>query len=82
MNGIKKYIPTNIPPMRHSDQYWILFMLESPYNFRDHMRSYDTLFNWTMTYRTASEIFVPYGKFLPLNEPRDLDPKDLVVLKE
>ena len=48
---------------RSSGQIWIAFGLESPVHYGGHHDSpaWRSMFNWTMTYRTDSDIFYPYG---------------------
>ena len=48
-------------------QRWIFFLLESPVNLRRNPVSLKGLFNWTMTYRIDSDIFLPYGHYTRLN---------------
>lgn len=43
-------------------QIWIMFMLESPYHTPG-LKSFNSLFNWTATYRHDSDIVAPYEKF-------------------
>ncbi|KAG8544317.1 hypothetical protein GDO81_022701 [Engystomops pustulosus] len=45
---------------RPPNQYWIWFSLESPSNLRN-LTIMDNLINMTMSYRTDSDIFTPYG---------------------
>lgn len=52
---------------RPSYQIWILFMLESPYHTPG-LRSFESMFNWTATYRHDSDIVAPYEKFVPFDE--------------
>lgn len=35
------------------------------------------VFNWTMTYRLDSDIVVPYGRVIPIPEPRSRAPGQL-----
>ncbi|XP_072278846.1 4-galactosyl-N-acetylglucosaminide 3-alpha-L-fucosyltransferase FUT6-like [Pyxicephalus adspersus] len=51
----------NLPQMpRPSNQYWIWFNLESPSNSPG-LDFWNNLINLTMTYRSDSDIFTPYG---------------------
>ncbi|XP_053305209.1 3-galactosyl-N-acetylglucosaminide 4-alpha-L-fucosyltransferase FUT3-like [Spea bombifrons] len=51
----------HLPQMpRNGKQYWIWFNLESPTHSRN-LQLMNKLFNLTMSYRTDSDIFVPYG---------------------
>ncbi|KAK2701313.1 alpha-(1,3)-fucosyltransferase C-like [Artemia franciscana] len=42
-------------------QRYVFLSRESPVNFRTY-QDYDDLFNWTITYREDSDIYVPYGE--------------------
>ena len=49
-------------------------MLESPALLSDFVQDYSiysNFFNWTMTYRRDSDVFVPYGLYMPLPQPTD-----------
>ncbi|XP_052244159.1 4-galactosyl-N-acetylglucosaminide 3-alpha-L-fucosyltransferase FUT6-like isoform X7 [Dreissena polymorpha] len=49
---------------RRPDQVWIFFGLESPINHKLNgyrHRSWSNTMNWSMSYRTDSDIFFPYG---------------------
>ena len=50
---------------RPSNQTWGFFALESPLNSIE-TRQLNGLFNWTLTYRTDSDVYVPYGFFTQL----------------
>ncbi|XP_078282623.1 alpha-(1,3)-fucosyltransferase 7 [Rhinoraja longicauda] len=45
---------------RPPNQKWVWVSLESPSNTKN-LRQLNGLFNWTMTYREDSDIFIPYG---------------------
>ncbi|KAG8447433.1 hypothetical protein GDO86_014786 [Hymenochirus boettgeri] len=49
---------------RPSGQKWIWASLESPTNMNFN-KNLNNLFNWTLSYREESEIFVPYGAMVP-----------------
>lgn len=52
---------TNLPPMsRPPGQYWIWFNLEPPEHLRN-LTMMENIFNLTMSYRSDSDIFTPYG---------------------
>ncbi|XP_064597457.1 alpha-(1,3)-fucosyltransferase 4-like [Liolophura sinensis] len=59
----------DFPKFRRPNQRWIWYMDESPYNgFYGHEYGYKAIrdmFNWTMTYRTVSEVHIPYGWTTP-----------------
>ena len=50
---------------RPPNQAWVFFLLESPAHSPD-TTQYDGLFNWTMTYRRDSDVYFPYGFYVPL----------------
>ncbi|XP_069097552.1 alpha-(1,3)-fucosyltransferase 7 [Pleurodeles waltl] len=50
---------------RPPGQVWVWATLESPSNTRSLHALNGSLFNWTMTYRQDSDIFVPYGWLVP-----------------
>ncbi|XP_047995295.1 4-galactosyl-N-acetylglucosaminide 3-alpha-L-fucosyltransferase FUT5-like [Leguminivora glycinivorella] len=56
-------------------QLWIFWIDESPMNnfLVENPPSYEELsniFNWAMTYRTESDVPIPYGRTLPLSHPK------------
>ncbi|XP_077517325.1 alpha-(1,3)-fucosyltransferase C-like [Amblyomma americanum] len=58
----------DMPSNRSNKQKWVFFTLESPpntpfSNFR-HMKN---MFNWTMTYRSDSDVYLPYGRVVQRN---------------
>lgn len=56
----------DIPRNRTPNQKWIFFTLESPpYSHFQGFNFMDNMFNWTMTYRRDSDIFIPYGRIIP-----------------
>lgn len=57
-------------PLSHRPlgQPWVWTNLESPSNTHGLSR-YRNIFNWVMTYRRDSDIFVPYGELVPRDEP-------------
>ncbi|XP_050052502.2 alpha-(1,3)-fucosyltransferase C-like [Dermacentor andersoni] len=68
----------DLPPKRFSWQKWVFFLMESPPHtgFRDFHLTHG-MFNWTMTYRRDSDVYVPYGRVIPrdsfnTNTKRDL----------
>lgn len=58
-------LPPVLPKRTKQDQLWIYFNLESPVNSKT--RDYKNIFNWTMSYRTDSDVFTPYGNYEPLS---------------
>ena len=47
---------------RPSSQRWVYFILENPLN-TPNPKPLNGLFNWTMTYKFESDIFLPYKKY-------------------
>ncbi|XP_031569178.1 glycoprotein 3-alpha-L-fucosyltransferase A-like [Actinia tenebrosa] len=58
-------LPLVLPKRTKSDQIWFYFNLESPVNSKT--GDYRNIFNWTMSYRTDSDVFTPYGIHEPLS---------------
>nr|XP_007993134.1 4-galactosyl-N-acetylglucosaminide 3-alpha-L-fucosyltransferase FUT5 [Chlorocebus sabaeus] len=52
------------PPTRPQGQRWVWLSMESPSNCR-HLQALDGYFNLTMSYRSDSDIFTPYGWLQP-----------------
>lgn len=57
---------------RPKDQVWVYFTLENPIVTsyiapHKNRRDLDNVFNWTMNYMRSSDIYHPYGFYLPLN---------------
>ncbi|XP_053561041.1 alpha-(1,3)-fucosyltransferase 4 [Bombina bombina] len=50
----------DFPLRRYSSQKWIWMNFESP-SHSNWLRSFGGIFNWTMSYRVDSDIFIPYG---------------------
>lgn len=46
-------------------QRWVFFIHENPIFFTHDLSSFDNVFNWTMTYKLSSDIFVPYFSYFP-----------------
>uniref|UniRef100_A0A8C5ED99 Fucosyltransferase n=1 Tax=Gouania willdenowi TaxID=441366 RepID=A0A8C5ED99_GOUWI len=61
------------PEPRPRSQKWIWMNHESP-SHSPGMQRFDGVFNLTLTYRTDSDIYVPYGHLIPqVNSSRSLD---------
>ena len=64
---------------RPKDQVWVYFTLENsimtsyiaPHKNR---RDLENVFNWTMNYMRDSDIYHPYGFYLPLNHSEFIPP--------
>lgn len=54
-------------------QRWVYFISENPINTPS-AKYLDGLFNWTMTYKQESDIWIPYQRFLKL-DPSEAVPK-------
>lgn len=53
---------TRLPPFRLPNQRWVFYCLESPpYSDFPGLQHTQHMFNWTMTYRSDSDIPAPYG---------------------
>ncbi|XP_060802921.1 alpha-(1,3)-fucosyltransferase 7 isoform X2 [Amyelois transitella] len=61
---------------RNRKQIWVFLNDESPRyafsltKFRPHFRKFSNIFNWSMSYRTNSDIPVPYGRTVALEKPK------------
>ncbi|KAK2514176.1 Fut7 [Columba livia] len=53
-----------LPKERPPGQNWVWVSLESPSNTKA-LAGWNQTFNWVMTYRRDSDIFIPYGKLVP-----------------
>lgn len=53
---------------RSSNQVWILYLLESPFNTHSFNNLPAGIFNWTATYRHDSDIVAPYEKFVSFGD--------------
>ncbi|KAK2712723.1 hypothetical protein QYM36_011421 [Artemia franciscana] len=62
------YQPSQARLARLSHQRYVFFSMESPENFKIE-NSYDNYFNWTMTYRTDSDILWLYGEIKKREKP-------------
>ncbi|CAG7821812.1 unnamed protein product [Allacma fusca] len=60
--------PNHIPTERNASQYWIFYLLESPVNTFVPLEAFNNFFNLTMTYRTDSDIYVPYQRLVKITE--------------
>ncbi|XP_067868832.1 alpha-(1,3)-fucosyltransferase 7 [Heterodontus francisci] len=55
---------------RPPNQKWLWVSLESPTNTK-RIRQLNGYFNWTMTYKTDSDIFLPYGTLIQSGQSSD-----------
>lgn len=60
---------TGIPNQkkRKPNQSYVMMILESPMHDSINYEGFADFFNWTMTYRSDSDLPIPYGRILPLN---------------
>ncbi|KFO29211.1 alpha-(1,3)-fucosyltransferase 4 [Fukomys damarensis] len=65
-----------MPGPRPPGQRWVWMNFESPTHSPGLRSLAGNLFNWTLSYRTDSDIFVPYGYLYPRRHPGD-QPKGL-----
>ncbi|GFR28512.1 hypothetical protein TNCT_437831 [Trichonephila clavata] len=61
-------VSSNIPSRFRDDQIWILYSMEPPRYSILKWHGISSLFNWTMTYRSDSDIQVKYGEFVHRNK--------------
>lgn len=61
LDTIGHQMPTGPRPPQ---QMWVWATLESPSNTKG-LSKWNNTFNWTLTYREDSDIFVPYGQMVP-----------------
>lgn len=80
--------PKSLPKYHPHGQVWIFFTDESPLHTflltrKYTMRDYNGLFNWSMTYRSDSDVTVPYGRTIRLSpeEEEMYEAKDFAKLK-
>ena len=50
---------------RPKDQIWVYFTGENPFHSHHDVEYLDDLFDWTMTYKRDSDIWLPYFRFFP-----------------
>ena len=50
---------------QRANQRWVFFIHENPLSFTKDLRTLKDVFNWTMTYKLDSDIFVPYAYYFP-----------------
>lgn len=58
----------DLPPRRSESQKWVFWSMEPPpYSVFAGFSYMHDMFNWTMSYRSDSDIYDPYGKVVPRN---------------
>lgn len=72
--------PKELPPLRGKpDQIWAFLTEESPHHTflrpdkNISIKSYNGIFNWSMSYRMDSDIPVPYGRTVIKKHPEQVD---------
>ncbi|XP_042316721.1 alpha-(1,3)-fucosyltransferase 4 [Sceloporus undulatus] len=66
--------PRQLPPDRPPSQRWVWMNFESPSHSQG-LQGLRGIFNWTMSYKLDSDVFVPYGYLLPALGPRPALPR-------
>ena len=59
-------MPLRMPTERYWAHRWIYLNRENPHYTWPPAKGYNGVFNWTMTYKRSSDIWVPYGFFSSL----------------
>ncbi|XP_014667480.1 PREDICTED: alpha-(1,3)-fucosyltransferase 5-like [Priapulus caudatus] len=71
-------MPLPIPDYHPPHQRWVFKMRESPVHTYRNLSDYNGIFNWTMTYRSDSDIYNPRGIFVPYKNVTRQDTLDNV----
>lgn len=56
-------MPSVLPTERSTNQRWVYFVQENPHYTSPEPSKYNGVFNWTMTYKRSSDVWVPYGSY-------------------
>ncbi|OWF44375.1 Glycoprotein 3-alpha-L-fucosyltransferase A [Mizuhopecten yessoensis] len=72
----------SVIPKRRKDQFWIFYTLESPKSVYPIRNEWRTQFDWMMTYRRDSDIFLPYGKIFRKQHEENMDLPEIMKGKE
>lgn len=56
-------MPDVLPKVRSTNQRWVYFVQENPHYTSPKPSKYNGVFNWTMTYKRSSDVWVPYGGY-------------------
>jgi len=56
--------------VRPTGQIWVYFTGENPLHSHHDLQYLDDVFNWTMTYKHDSDIWVPYFRYFPKRIPK------------
>jgi hypothetical protein len=62
-----------LPQHRLAHQRWVFLMFESPTNSWTNISQLNNVFDWTMTYRSDSDIAINYGRLIPSTEYSTID---------
>ena len=57
---------TQLPVYRRPNQIWAFFNLEPPHK-QSNLAKWNNVFNWSISYRQDSTVFVPFGSYSPLS---------------
>ncbi|XP_067119311.1 glycoprotein 3-alpha-L-fucosyltransferase A-like [Centruroides vittatus] len=71
----KYFNPLDLPKSRLINQKWIFYDPESPVRFKVPWYTRNNMFNWTMSYRSDSDVQVKYGEVCQL-PPEEWEVKD------
>lgn len=72
-----KHKRLDIPEHHPSHQIWIFYMNETPVNTYRKLSEYRGLFNWTMTYRSDSDILTAHSFWLPNEKSASMSLNDV-----
>ena len=62
---------TQLPAYRRPDQIWAFFNLEPPHK-QSNLARWNDIFNWSISYRQDSTVFVPFGTYTHLSAEEKL----------
>lgn len=55
----------------YPEQFWFWYNLEPYYNLKINLKLMNNIFNFTISFRRDSDIYVPYGVLITLNKQHD-----------
>ncbi|KAL3871316.1 hypothetical protein ACJMK2_039323 [Sinanodonta woodiana] len=67
--GTKRTIP--FPNISNPNQVWIIHISDPPVCLLGDVNIFGKIFNWTMSYRSDSTIFNPYGRYMKVDDESD-----------
>ena len=62
---------TKLPAYRRQDQIWAFYNSEPPHK-QANIAAWNNIFNWSISYRRDSTVFIPFGTYEPLTESEKL----------